>query len=1234
MLKNAPLSGEFPITQAFGDNPDAYSDIRCGGLALRGHNGIDYAAPAGTPVFAVQDGVVLSTGDEPDGFGNFVLLGHSWGQTLYAHLDRVTVGLGQQIGGGDQLGLSGNTGKSAAPHLHFGMRIHPFSVADGWCGYSDPKPYLDRLTIPRGAIIGPHIIGGIPHHLEMLSRWQPRMVLVLDPNPDEIRLLRQACPTTVIIGRCFATDQDIDQRIRENPQDAAQWAHEKCMARMTPDVDYWQIANEVLVKEDDLPLLNEFELERMRLAEANGYKCAIFGFSVGNPDLPEDDRMAHWRLVYPAIEQAEEGGHCISLHQYGMPDIWGPDDLYDWLIYRMEHQILRRLPYKKVQFAVTEYGIDGRIQGVNAGWQQYATAEEYTDQLLKSGAYVERFSGRVLGYAVFTLGSFAPWETYDIAGDVANMLADRSQRGTWDDVDTTVNGFTPEDGDTTIAPGDGGSAITPPPNGGTGGTGEGDGAVTIEQRVTDWFDHYNMNIRPLDERPDNPDPDGDIVYILKDVFTTYLGSWEPSDEPGSTPAWAKDDYLKPEFLEAGADHHLMAAVLDAHGNLIKQQKIRFWSDGFDRLEDPDYDAYTVLDSNPDSGWVNHALYPGSSFAPERGESGPWCWAPEGAADVICGGGLPARHHLSTFAVWQAIPRAEYENNEGDPGGEIGEPITDPGGEIGEPITDPGGEIGEPITDPGGEIIETVERRISPQAVAMNMSIHSIAERPDNPDPDGDKIYVIKDVFTTRNGSWEPSDEFGSIPQWARDEYLKPWGAPDYFDDAGADRHLFIAVIGADGEMIRQQPVMFWSDGFSMLGDPDYNDYVRRETKEHSGWINIPIGPGSNFVPERGESGPWCWTPEGAAEVFCGGGLPAKQHVSTFVVWQELPSDAVVTDPGMGGGEITEPGSGEPGETVDETTFERRLSDWVEPLNISIKTRDERPDNPDPNSEIVFLIKDIFTTINGSWEPSDEFASVPQWARDDYLKPWGAPDYFDDAGADHHLFAAVIGLDGELMGEQGVRYWSDGFDKLGDPDYDGYVHRQTKDHSGWINIPMGPSSSYVPERGESGPWSWMPNGDSEVVVGGGMPAKQHVSTFVVWQAVRRADIEGGQGGDGGDGNDNDHNIFMPIVMGAPQASQAPDSANDAPEEVESAAAPPSTPGLPPQIDFMRMRNIMWTDIGLKPRANTPIARYARSRKLGMPVTQQVTAGDYLMQGFDGGIVYVNRKTEERIGHIDW
>jgi len=184
---------------------------------------------------------------------------------------------------------------------------------------------------------------------------------------------------------------------------------------------------------------------------------------------------------------------------------------------------------------------------------------------------------------------------------------------------------------------------------------------------------------------------------------------------------------------------------------------------------------------------------------------------------------------------------------------------------------------------------------------MNLSIKAIAERPDNPTvTPGDVVYLIKDVFTTRDSSWEPSSVYGSVDQWARDAYLKPVGDPEYFDDAGADHHLFALILDLDGNKIKLHDLLYWSDGFALLGDPTYNgyaygpgDYRYPVTKDKSGWGNIVMF-GSSYVPERGEQGPWCWTPRGlAAEVMCGGGMPSNMHISTFVVWQAVPAAQVI-----------------------------------------------------------------------------------------------------------------------------------------------------------------------------------------------------------------------------------------------------------------------------------------------------------------------------------------------------
>jgi murein DD-endopeptidase MepM/ murein hydrolase activator NlpD len=86
------------------------------------HPGIDVAVPTGSAVRAAGGGTVLQTGEEAE-YGLFVLLEHPAGfQTMYGHLSRVTVAAGQAVDAGQVIGLSGNSGRSSAPHLHFEIR--------------------------------------------------------------------------------------------------------------------------------------------------------------------------------------------------------------------------------------------------------------------------------------------------------------------------------------------------------------------------------------------------------------------------------------------------------------------------------------------------------------------------------------------------------------------------------------------------------------------------------------------------------------------------------------------------------------------------------------------------------------------------------------------------------------------------------------------------------------------------------------------------------------------------------------------------------------------------------------------------------------------------------------------------------------------------------------------------------------------------------------------------------
>jgi len=86
------------------------------------HPGIDIAVPPGTPVRAAGGGVVEAAGTDP-AYGQFVLLRHAAGyETMYGHASRILVREGDSAQAGQVIALSGNSGRSTAPHLHFEIR--------------------------------------------------------------------------------------------------------------------------------------------------------------------------------------------------------------------------------------------------------------------------------------------------------------------------------------------------------------------------------------------------------------------------------------------------------------------------------------------------------------------------------------------------------------------------------------------------------------------------------------------------------------------------------------------------------------------------------------------------------------------------------------------------------------------------------------------------------------------------------------------------------------------------------------------------------------------------------------------------------------------------------------------------------------------------------------------------------------------------------------------------------
>jgi len=111
-----PLLGMLVVTSPFGMRVHPITGEKTE------HHGVDLVAAAGTPVMAVARGVVVWRGNKL-GYGNCVVLRHGTHlSTIYGHLSHIGVDTGQSVGKGEVIGLSGSTGFSTGPHLHFEVR--------------------------------------------------------------------------------------------------------------------------------------------------------------------------------------------------------------------------------------------------------------------------------------------------------------------------------------------------------------------------------------------------------------------------------------------------------------------------------------------------------------------------------------------------------------------------------------------------------------------------------------------------------------------------------------------------------------------------------------------------------------------------------------------------------------------------------------------------------------------------------------------------------------------------------------------------------------------------------------------------------------------------------------------------------------------------------------------------------------------------------------------------------
>jgi murein DD-endopeptidase MepM/ murein hydrolase activator NlpD len=111
-----PIAGEPSISSEFGLRPNPF-----GHRGYEMHEGVDFSGPVGKPILATAEGVVVRA-DYNGGYGNHVRIDHGYNyETLYGHMSKLEVKIGDRVERGDVVGYLGSTGRSSGPHLHYSV---------------------------------------------------------------------------------------------------------------------------------------------------------------------------------------------------------------------------------------------------------------------------------------------------------------------------------------------------------------------------------------------------------------------------------------------------------------------------------------------------------------------------------------------------------------------------------------------------------------------------------------------------------------------------------------------------------------------------------------------------------------------------------------------------------------------------------------------------------------------------------------------------------------------------------------------------------------------------------------------------------------------------------------------------------------------------------------------------------------------------------------------------------
>jgi hypothetical protein len=289
-----------------------------------------------------------------------------------------------------------------------------------------------------------------PLVLEMLNRAKPALVKTMEIDANFARGIKDASPTTLVVGRILLDQLNLDI----DPIPLAQDFVNKLLPIATDPIrmaafDGWEAYNEPVADTvDKMKRLADFEAERTRILAENGLRSVVGNFAAGHPPLEL------WPHFKPALDAIRQHNGYLGLHEYSAPvmqyragSLQPPGDPPQgdegWLTLRYRkayRRYLQPMGFGNIPCLITECGVDGLVRPRPGpedatGWQDFVETWRanglrddppgvYMDQLIWYDENLQQ-DDFVKGSAIFLAGTNDPqWATYNILGPEAGRLPD------------------------------------------------------------------------------------------------------------------------------------------------------------------------------------------------------------------------------------------------------------------------------------------------------------------------------------------------------------------------------------------------------------------------------------------------------------------------------------------------------------------------------------------------------------------------------------------------------------------------------------------------------------------------------------------------------------------------------------------------------------------------------------------------------------------------------------------